>query len=104
VIDETPLRVFYSQSFSWPVLQSVLNHSNFLISDRGHGSFLGYVLAQQPIEIFIAAAFPNGKRSGKVSRALKLFINLGMRCKLFAVVEGQCLDSFVQGLEVTHDG
>ena len=27
-----------------------------------------------------------------------------MRCKLFAVVKGQCLDSFAQGLEVVHNG
>ena len=95
---------FESQSFSGSVIQSVLNHSNFLISDRGHGSFLGDVLAQQPIEVFIAAAFPTGKGSGKVSRALKLLINMCMRCKLFAVIKGQRLDSFAQGLEVTHDG
>ena len=49
---------FESQSFSWSVIQSVLNHSNFLISDRGHGSFLGDVLPQQPVEVFIAASLP----------------------------------------------
>ena len=63
---------FESQSFSWSVIQSVLNHSNFLISDRGHGSFLRDVLPQQPVEVFIAASLPACKWSGKVSRALKL--------------------------------
>ena len=95
---------FETQSFSWSVIQSVLNDSNFLISDRGHGSFLGDVLAQQAVQVFIAAAFPAGKWSGKVSRTLKLFINMCMRCELFAVVIGQRLDSFEQGLEVPHDG
>ena len=79
---------FESQSFSWSVIQSVLNHSNFLISDRGHGSFLRDVLPQQPVEVFIAASLPACKWSGKVSRALKLFINLAVSCKLFAIVKG----------------
>jgi hypothetical protein len=39
--------------------------------------------------VFIAAALPAGKWSGKVGRALKLFINMGMPCKLFAIVKGQ---------------
>ena len=82
---------FESQSFSWSVIQSVLNHSNFLIADCGHGSFLWNVLAKQAVEVFIAAPFPAGKWSGKVGRALKLFINMGMPCKLFAIVKGQRL-------------
>jgi hypothetical protein len=68
-----------------------LNHSNFLIADCGHGSFLWNVLAQQTVEVFIAAPFPAGKWSGKLGRALKLFINMRMPRKLFAVVKGQRL-------------
>ena len=92
------------QSFPGSVIQSVLNHSNFLITNRRHGSLLWDVLPQQSVEILIAASLPTSKRSSKVSCALKLFINMCMRCKLFAVVKGQCLDSFAQGLEVAHDG
>jgi hypothetical protein len=65
-----------------------LNRFNFLTIDRGHGSFLWNVLAKQTVEVFIAAPFPACKWSGKLSSALKLFINMGMPCKLFAVVKG----------------
>ena len=83
---------FETQSLSWSVIQSVLNHLYFLIADCGHGSFLGDILAQQTVEILIAATLPAGKWSGKVGGALKLCINMCMRCKLFAVVKGQRLD------------
>ena len=95
---------FESQSFSWSVIQSVLNLSNFLISDCGHGSFLWNILAQQTVEIFIAAPLPAGKWSGKVGRALKLLINMRMRCKLFAVVKGQRLDPGSHWFELVHNG
>ena len=91
---------FETQSLSWSVIQSVLNHFNFLIADCGHGSFLWNVLAQQAVEILIAATFPAGKWSGKVSGALKLFINMDVRCKLFAVVKGQRFDPSCHGFEL----
>ena len=65
---------FEPQSLSRSVIQSVINNFNFLISDRGHESFFGDVLAQQNFEILIASALPAGKWSGKVGGALKLFI------------------------------
>jgi hypothetical protein len=64
-----------------------LNHSNLLIADCGRGSFLSNVSAQQTVEVFIAAPLPAGKWFGKVILAFKLLINLGMPCKLFAVVK-----------------
>lgn len=94
---------FESQSFSWSVIQSVSNHSNFLISNHGHGSFLRDVLPQQPVEVFIAASLSACKRSGKVSRALKLFINLAVSCKLFAIVIGQCFHPSCQRPELVHN-
>jgi len=42
--------------FSLSVNQFVLIHSNFLISDRGHASFLMDVLLQQGVELFIPQA------------------------------------------------
>ncbi|MEY3135084.1 MAG: hypothetical protein RJA39_966, partial [Pseudomonadota bacterium] len=48
-------------------------------------------MAKQVVEVFIAAALQAGKWSGKVGRALKLLINMGMPCKLFAIVKGQRL-------------
>ena len=59
------------------VIQSILNHSNFLICNCRRSSFLWNVLAKQTVEVFIATAFPAGKWSGKVGSALKLFINKG---------------------------
>ena len=93
-----------SQSFPWSVIQSVLNHSNFLIADCGHGSFLLNVLAKQAVEVFIAAPFLTCKWSGKVGRALKLLINMGMPCKLFAIVKGQRLHPGSHRLELVHNG
>ena len=95
---------FESQSFSGSVIQSVLNHSNFLICNRRHGSFLRDVLAQQPIEVFIASSLPAGEWSGKVGRTLELLINMEMTRKFLSIVKGQCLDSLAQRLEVTHYG
>ena len=84
--------------------QSVLNHSNFLIADGGHGSFLWNVLAKQTVEVFIAAPFPACRWSGKVGRALKLLINIGMPCKLFAIIKGQRLDLGSHRFELVHNG
>jgi hypothetical protein len=95
---------FESQSFSWSAIQYVLNYSNFLICNRRHGSFLWNVFAKQTVEVFIAAPFLAGKWSGKVDSALKLFINIGMPRKLFAVVKGQRLDPGSQRLELVHNG
>ena len=61
-------------------------------------------MAKQAVEVFIAAAFPAGKWSGKVGSALKLFINIGMPRKLFAVVKGQRLDPGCHGFELIHNG
>ena len=67
---------FESKSFPWSVIQPVLNHFNFLA----------------------------GKWSGKVCRALKLFINMCIRCKLFDVVKGQRLDPGSHRSEFVHNG
>jgi len=96
--------VFNSNLFLGLFIQSFLIHFNFLISDRGHGSFLGDVLAQKTVVILIASTLPAGKWSGKVGGALKLFINMCMRCKLFAFVKGQRLDPCSLRLELVHNG
>jgi len=95
---------FEPQSFSGSVIQSVLNHSNFLITNRRHGSLLWNVLAQQPIKVLIAASLPTGKWSCKVSGGVELLINQSVRCKLFSIVIGQSLDPDGEGLEVAHYG
>jgi hypothetical protein len=74
-----------------------LNHSIFVIADCGHGSFFWNVLALQTVDFIIAAPFPTCKWSGKIGRALKLLINKGMPCNLFAVVKGQRLTRATKG-------
>jgi hypothetical protein len=77
-----------------------LNHSNFLISDRGHQYFLWNVLAQQTVEFLIAAPFPAGKWAGLIGRALMLLID-GIPCNLFAVVKGYRLNLTAIGLSLS---
>jgi hypothetical protein len=38
------------------------------------------------------------------SRALELFINLAVSCKLFAIVKSQCFQPGCQRLELVHNG
>ena len=75
-----------------------------MISDHGHESFLVDVLPKQGVEIFIAASLPACKWSRKISRALKLFINPAVFCKLFAIVKGQCFHPNRQRPELVHNG
>jgi len=95
---------FESQSFSWSVIQSVLDHSNLLICDSRHSPFLRNVLAQQAIEVFVAPALPACKGPSKVARALQLLINMNMPGKLFSIVIGQSLHTQDQWFEVIHYG
>ena len=55
-----------SQPLSGPTIQSVFDHSQLLIYDSFHALFLGNVLAQQTIEVLVAAALPDAIRIGKV--------------------------------------
>ena len=103
LIDETPLWVFWIPTFFWSVIQSVLNHSNFLVAYRWHASFIWKVLAKQSVEVFIAIPFSTCKWSGKVGRALELLI-IGVPCKLFAIVKGQRFHPCRQRLELVHNG
>jgi hypothetical protein len=55
-----------SEPLSGPVIQFVLDHIQLLIGDSFHSPFLWDVLAQQPVEVFVAAALPAAIRIGKV--------------------------------------
>ena len=80
---------FESQSFSWSVIQSVLDQSNLLICDSRLARFLGKYW--RAIEVFVAPALPACKGPSKVARALQLLINMNMPGKLFSIVIGQSL-------------
>jgi len=84
-------------------MQSVLNQPNFLISVRGYGSFFEDVLAKQAVQVFIAAPLPACRWPGKVDVVLNLFTNMGVRCKLLAVVNIQRLDPGNHTFELVHN-
>jgi hypothetical protein len=80
-----------SEPLSGPVIQSVFDHSQLLISDSLHAPLLGNVLPQQTIEVLVAAALPTAIRIGKVGLDAKALIDGLMIRKLLAVVHRQSL-------------
>ena len=93
-----------SQSFSGSVIDSVFDHSQLLIGHGFHAAFLGDVLAQQSVEVFIAAALPTAIRIGKVGLDAQGLIGGLVIRKLFAVVHGQSPHPCAQGLEFVLNG
>ena len=47
-----------AETFSWPMVQSVLRMRDFLFGNLSQTSFFGEVLAEQAIGIFVGAALP----------------------------------------------
>lgn len=80
-----------SQPLSEAVIQSVFDHSQLLIGDSFHALLLWNVLAQQAIEVLVAAALPDAIRIDKVSLDAKGLINGLVIRKLLAVVHRQSL-------------
>lgn len=80
-----------SEPLSGAVIQSVLDHSQLLIRDGFHAPLLGNILAQQPIEVFVAAALPAAIRIGKVGLDPQGLINDLVDRKLLAIVHRQSL-------------
>ena len=58
-----------SEPLARPVIQSVLDHSQLLVRHGFHAPFLWDVLAQQPIEVLVAAALPAAIRIGNPGQA-----------------------------------
>ena len=75
-----------SQPLSGPLIQSVFDHSQLLIGDSFHSPLLWNVLAQQTIEVLVAAALPAAIRIGKVGLDAKALIYGLVIGKLLAVV------------------
>ncbi len=93
-----------SQTFSEPVIQSFFDHSQLLNGDSFHAPLLGIVLAQQTIEVLVAAALPAAIRISKVALDAKALIFGLVIGKLFAVVHRQSLHPGVQGQEPGFNG
>ena len=64
-----------SEPLSGPVIQSVFDHSQLFTGDSFHAPLFGNVLAQQTIEVLVAAALPAAIRIGKVSLDAKGLID-----------------------------
>lgn len=95
---------FESEPLSRPVIQSVLDHSQLFIRDGLQGPFLRDVLAQQPIEVFVAASLPAAIRVGKVGLDAQGLIDSPMIGKLLAVIHRQRLDPRSQGPQFVLNG
>jgi hypothetical protein len=80
-----------SQPLSGPVIPSLFDHGQLLIGDSFHAPLLGNVLAQQTIEVLVAAALPTAIRIGKVGLDVKGLIDGLVISKLLAVVHRQSL-------------
>ena len=80
------------------VIQSVFEHRQLLFGDSFHVPLIWNVMAQQTIEVFVAAAPPAGKQIGKVGLDTKGLIDGLVIRKLFAVVHRQSLHPSSQGL------
>ncbi len=81
------------------MIQSVFDHCQFLLSYCFHVAFLWIVLAQQAVEVFVAAALPIAIRVSEVGLSAQGLIHLLLVCKLFAVVHPQCLHACAQWIE-----
>jgi hypothetical protein len=81
------------------VIQYIFYHSQLLIGDSFHAPLLGNVLAQQTIEVLVAAALPTAIRIGKVSLDAKALIDYLVIGQLRAIVHCQSLHSGAQGQE-----
>jgi len=93
-----------SQSFTVSVIQSVFNHSNFLIGDVCHRPLLGNILPQKSVEVLVRAALPACKGPGKAPRAAQRLVNFDMSTELFSVVVGRRFNPCLEGLEHLDDG
>ncbi len=80
-----------SQQLSAPLIQSIFDHTQLLIDESFYIPLLGYVLAQQNMEAFVAAALSAAIRICKVGLDAKALIDCLVIGKLIAVVHRQSL-------------
>ena len=75
--------------FSWPLVELVFDRLNLGLGERAEVTPLGEVLAQQPVEVFIAAALPGGVRLGEVAGRIERDVDQGVLGELAAVVPSE---------------
>ena len=93
------VRGFEPQPLSGPVIQSVLNHSQLFLAHCAQRSLFGHILAQQAVEVLVAAPLPAAVGVGKVCLLAQSLVNLLMLREFFSVVLGQCFGQAQIGLE-----
>ena len=93
-----------SEPLSRSVIQSVLDHSQLFIRHGFHAPLLWDVLAQQPIEVLVAAALPAAIRIGKVGLDAQGLIDGLVVGKLLSVVHRQRLHPRSQGPQFVLNG
>ena len=61
-------------------------------------------MTQQTVEVLVGASLPTRIRPSKVARALQCLVDLGVRCKLLAVVVGERFHPWGIGPKAFNDG
>ena len=84
-----------AQTFSWPVIQSVLDQRDLIRCDLGKRHFLREVLPDQAVSVFVESAFPTVIRLGEVTFTAEFCGDPLVVDELLAVIKREGLDDFV---------
>jgi len=82
-------------TLSWSGVQPVGHCVAVGLSDGGHADSFGNVLADEPVEVLVAASFPRMVGGGEVALEREVLLELLVAVELGAVVEGDCLEAGV---------
>ena len=82
-------------TLSWSGVQPVGHCVAIGLSDGGHASLFGNVLADQAVEVLVAAPFPRMVGGSEVALEREMLLELLVAVELGAVVEGDRLESGV---------
>jgi hypothetical protein len=80
-------------TLSWSSVQPVGHCVAVGLSDGGHAGPLGNVLADQAVEVLIAAPFPRMVGGSEITLEREMLLELLVAVELGAVVEGDCLET-----------
>ena len=90
--------------FSWPLVELVFDRLNLSFGELGEVAALGEVLAQEAVEIFIAAALPSGVWLSEVARGIERDVDQGVLGELAAVVPSERVHAGTHRVERVQDG
>ena len=78
-----------AQRFARPMVESMSDLYDFFVGDAEQGTFLGNVLAHQPIVILVKTALPGSMGIGKEAARLEGLGDGLVAAELRAVIEGR---------------